>query len=255
MIRWKWSSAAMAVSCLSLACCSAPALSEGKELTGEQKVDRYLSSAAPHAIARCMSAAGFTYVEVISSKAVNPLGMIGEINRNATGYRLADYANDLAAPTVDPNETIRARLSKPDQLAYDSVLYGKQEGIGTRRLDVNSCQGKAFVATSKRSQLVVAAVAKTRARFDVLETVVRYRAKWASCMQRKGFAFTSRNELALSLLNAHPDISELARQEKRAVHADFQCISIEEEKEIQQIARDFSNQVDLGFAEESQISG
>ncbi len=157
---------------------------------------------AQEKIAACMRAEGFKYVSFsnlnFSSFSFGPPEGGEVAYKRKNGYGMADNMETSFAPQAtqakDPNEAIRAALSKSERAAYEKVLYGFDTSGPPPGDPANfqpvGCQSKAFGGDELQAAFkpLETKFADLQRRTTSDPRSVKILSAWTGCMKKAGYA-------------------------------------------------------------------
>lgn len=165
----------------------------------------------------CMKAQGFEYVPVDpAAQKASSGGLTSAQKRKLYGYDISTrYGQPQAASPPDPNATIRAALSAPNQAAYDQALNGtvpssnagggggggNGNGNGSFRT-VGGCTRQAIRKVYGGAQVfdqLIARLSTEQKQVDNDQRVVLANQAWSQCMTAAGYHYAKPSKIKADL--------------------------------------------------------
>jgi hypothetical protein len=173
------------------------------------------------AVAKCMTAKGWTYTPIAVDTAFGVLSSADALTdaafREQYGYGIVNVATDAtpaanANPPADPNADYIATLSEADQLRYDIDLSGPQIGPnppaaqrrGCRADSERSVGGPTFFDDPK----YLAAFETLTIRSDNDPRTKAAVEKWSACMNQAGHPYVNPDDITPDLQSQLADLSD-----------------------------------------------
>jgi hypothetical protein len=230
--------------------------------------------------ARCMRKAGFKYIPYSPDQPAVPYPPPGEEDKwqydhgfgMADGMEATNKLNGVRNENNDPNEEIRANLSKTELGAYDKALYGtpptsNADGSAARWVS-NGCGSAGYSALNEVEERLRPKLMKLYKRIALDSRVVALDRKWSNCMKSAGFSVTSEQQMfdilglerqkvydaassSTPLLDGEspvlptipPEmIAEFRKSELNLARADLKCRSSEDRKLRQSISMEYERE-------------